>query len=139
MKDKIPLTFILSCLVILVGCAKKWNDNQEYMNYLASLIIECRTSQGSLPKNVDEVVSRLNVTLPNRGDLDGNPLFYGKIDNEAFMMRSYGVNRENDFGGGDDLDIYYIEGKPVNRLTFISFLKSYNNGLFWAIFGDQFR
>lgn len=121
------------------GGGRKWESNEQYLEYLSGLVLKYKASQGALPKNIDDAINKLDVRLPNRGDLNGNPLFYATVDNEAFMMRSYGANRQNDFGNSDDRDICYIGSKSVSRMEFINFIKKYKNGFYWDVYGDQFR
>jgi len=131
-----PLLFIL--LLLVAGCSK-WKTNEDYLNYLASLVIQYQNKHGAVPESFDQAHSESGVVLPNRGDKYGRGLAYVDFQPDAFMFRSYGENNQNDLGFGDDLDIYYIAGKKVPREALIAYLKSKKDSYYWDIYGSWFQ
>lgn len=115
---KILLAFL--SLFALVGCSSQWQTNEDYLDYLSSIVIRYQVKHGKISKDFGDVLRESKVILPNRGDIDGYPLVYYVFPPNSFMFRSYGKNRKDDKGLLDDLDVYYINGAKVNRREFIS-------------------
>ena len=127
-----------TCL-LLIGCSSQWSTNEEYLDYLASIVIDYQSKQGAVPESFENAHNASNVVLPNRGDKYGRTLVYFNFPPDAFMFRSYGTNQKDDLGFEDDLDVYYIKTKKTNRSNFISHIKTQNDPLQWEAFKTVFE
>jgi len=125
-------------MLVSSGCSK-WKTNEDYLDYLASLVIQYQNKKGSVPESFGQAHAESGVTLPNRGDKNGRSLAYVGFQPDAFMFRSYGENNKDDFGLGDDFDIYYIAEKKVTRETLITYLKIKKDSEYWYVYGSMFQ
>jgi hypothetical protein len=117
---KIKIFCVISSCLWLIGCSKLWQTNEEYLDYLSSIVIQYQLKHGVVPDNEDKALQESGITLFNRGDINGNSLAYFQLPPNSFMFRSYGRNLKNDKGLSDDLDVYYVNKKKVNRMEFVS-------------------
>lgn len=129
---------IVAAILAVSGCSK-WKTNEDYMSYLASLVLQYQNKHGAVPEYFELAHTESGVVLPNRGDKYGRGLAYVGFQPDAFMLRSYGENNQNDLGLGDDLDIYYIEGKRVSREDMIAHLKNNQESYYWEVYGSWFQ
>jgi hypothetical protein len=113
------LLTILFCFV-LFGCFRQWQTNEDYLDYLASIVIRYQDKHGKVPRVFEEAHEESGITLPNRGDINGGSLGYYALPPNAFMFRALGKNRKDDKGLADDLDIYYVNKAKVGRKEFIT-------------------
>ena len=67
--------------------------------------------------------NELETIYPNRELSDHHGFVYRSWGN-SFLIRSTGDNHMNEFGMGDDIDVYGIDGQFVSRDRIIKFLES---------------
>lgn len=129
---------ILFLPLLLVGCSR-WKTNEEYLDYLASIVLTFQVKHGMLPETFSIAHEDSGIILPNRGDRNGNSLVYVRFPPDAFVFRSYGRNNKDDNGSGDDLDIYYVRGKKANRDDFLVHAAAHTDPTRWDIYKGMFR
>jgi hypothetical protein len=129
---------LIFLLIFLAGCSSHWNTNEEYLDYLSSLVINYQSKYGKVPEGFDLAHQESGVTLTHKSDLDGNPLIYIDFQPNAFMFRSYGQNDRDDRGSVDDFDVYYVDKKKVTREVLISLLKNKSESFYWAAYSNLF-
>jgi hypothetical protein len=100
--------------------------NEEYVNYLASIVVQYQRKHGKAPEGFEMAHRESKIVLPHRGDKNG-ALVYRRIGDKAFFLRGYGRDRKDDLGLGDDTDVYYVEMKKVNREEFIQYVEQLEN------------
>jgi hypothetical protein len=132
------LISILALALLATSCSR-WRTNEEYLDYLASIVIQYQNKHGSFPEHFSVAHEDSGIILPNRGDKNGNGLIYLRFEPNCFMFRSYGANNKDDKGEGDDLDIYYIGGKKVGRTIFKDYVSKNTDPLFWSIYRELFK
>jgi hypothetical protein len=126
------LSFTVATLVIILlvlptflkGCSYP-GTNEEYMNYLASIVLQYQKKHGKVPEGFEIAHRESKIVLPNRGDKNGDPYVYRRVGSKAFFFRGYGRDGKNNLGLGDDTDVYYVETKKVNREEFIQYMEQY--------------
>jgi hypothetical protein len=131
-------TLILLTLA-LAACGTRWKTNEDYLDYLASIVLKYQSKHGNLPGGFETAHKDSGITLPNRGDKFGNSLAYYQFENRAFMFRSYGTNQKDDLGHNDDLDLYYLDGKKVKRVDMMAAVRTMPD-FRWevpSIFGEE--
>ncbi len=120
--------------LILTSCsARSKEENEKYIDYLASLVVAYRDRHGSLPDTFEQAHNDSGVSLRNRGDRYGGSLAYHKCGDRGFMFRAYGKNRTDDLGLGDDIDVYYLDRNRVTREVFVAYLKTEDHGHSWKV------
>jgi hypothetical protein len=126
--------------LVLASCSRgSREENETYVDHLASLVLRYQERHGSPPQGFEEAHKESGVALPNRGDKYGRPLIYIKCGDRGFMFRANGDNRKDDLGLGDDVDLYYLDGKRVAREEFIAYLKGIDHGDFWLTYRELFE
>jgi hypothetical protein len=125
----VALGLLLALGIAVVSCRSR--DNEAYIDSLASLVVRYQERHGSPPDGFETAHAESGVTLPNRGDAYGRALLYHKFGDRGFLFRAYGTNGKNDFGLGDDLDIYYLDRRRVPREAFIRYLQSLDHEMPW--------
>ena len=126
MKIRSIFVNIASLLIVpFIGCSKtnSKNSNEEYLKSLAGIIIECQAAKGRLPESIDEALQETHKMLKHRGDVNGYTIFYYRMDDSAFFIRSVGINQSDDKGMGDDVQVNLINGKYVSRDALIQYTK----------------
>ena len=85
--------------------------NEKYLKETLGLIIlDYAKKHGEVPENFEEAHDESGIVLPNRGDYFGQSLAYRKIGKMSFYLHSYGANRRDDGGKGDDIYVEYKSG-----------------------------
>jgi len=126
-------------LFAMAGCAdNRFKTNEEYLDYLASIVTTYQKKHGATPEQFDQALEESGLMLNHRGDLDGRHLSYFNFGEKAFMFRANGENRQSDLGLLDDTDVYFIEMKKVTRDEFIKYSKTNNGGMYWDACGFLF-
>ena len=124
-----PFLYKLTFFIVLLsfGCSKSndVDDNKDYLTSIASTILYFKSANGRLPESIDEALKFSGKVLLHRGDIHGSPVLYHKIDDNAFLIRSYGRNRVDEKGVGDDVQISLINGKGVSRDALIQYAKEH--------------
>lgn len=138
MKNRLRLASAALSVFLLLGCWQRFAGNQEYFTYLASLIESYEAKYGTNPDSIDDMLDKLKIRIPNRGDIHGNPLFYLRVNHSAYMLRSFGPNQTDDRGRRDDFSMYFIQGSEVDTELFIRYLKTYDRGLLWEVYSPLF-
>jgi hypothetical protein len=126
--------FVALGLSLVLGLALvSWRtrDNEAYIDDLASLVVRYQYRHESPPDGFEAALGESGVTLRNRGDAYGRSLAYYRFGDRGFMFRAYGANGEDNVGLGDDLDIYYLDGRRVSREAFIRYAQSLDHGNLW--------
>jgi len=122
----INIILILCILVlsggVLVSCSKrslktikneKALTNDRYIREtLGGIVLDYKKNHGIFPDGFSIAVQASGLKLPRRGDLEGNPILYQKLEN-GFRFVSYGQNRKFDNGDGDDMVYLYMNGDWV--------------------------
>lgn len=132
-----PLIIFLLPL-LLVACSR-WKTNEEYLDYLASIVLNYQVKHGKLPEHFSVAHDDSGIILPNRGDKNGNGLVYMQFPPNAFVFRSFGRNNKDDSGEGDDLDLYYVRGKKVTRKDFLSHAAAHTDPIRWDSYKAMIR
>jgi hypothetical protein len=120
------LTIILIALLAFLQGHSYPGTNEEYVNYLASIVVQYQKKHGKTPEGFEMAHRESKIVLPHRGDKNG-ALVYRRIGDKAFFFRGFGRDRKDDLGLGDDTDVYYVEMKKVNREEFIQYVEQLEN------------
>jgi hypothetical protein len=118
----IVIAFLLILPTFLKGSLYP-GTNEKYMDHIASIVLLYQKKHGKTPEGFEIAHRESKVVLPARGDRNGNPLRYERIDDKTFFFRSLGKNRKGDLGLGDDFDVYYINMEKVDQKEFIQYIK----------------
>lgn len=103
---------ILCCLTY-ESAASNRAKNQEYLERLARIINRYAEKNHRAPEIFDDALNGSWEMVPNRGDADGNNYSYLQIGDRAFVLKTLGANQKNDSGGGDDVQLNYLNGNSV--------------------------
>ncbi len=119
----------MAVLMVLVLVAGIWyqitkRSNPEYLRHIGGLLNECRTKTGKLPHSIEECLKELDVMLMHRGDANGNRLWFFRVDDDAFLLRSYGPNGKDNKGREDDVQVMYLNGKEVPERVLVEYFSS---------------
>jgi len=88
--------------------------NRRYLEYLGNIALQYAEEQGELPEYLSAALDRTGKKLPNRGDADGRGLVYIKLNENEFILRSFGIDGKNNEGGGDDIEVRFIVSSIQN-------------------------
>lgn len=112
------------CGLAYESAASNRTKNQKYLLRLSSIVNRYIEENHSTPASFDEAHACSGEMLPNRGDADGNPFVYIRLSDRIYLLRSYGSNRKDDFGSGDDVVLNYLQGNYVSSKELSSWIES---------------
>lgn len=121
---------LVSAVVVAVLCGLTYESaasnkakNQKYLQRLSSIVNRYIEKNHKVPDSFGEAFAASGEMLPNRGDADGNPLVYIRFSDRIYVMRSFGPNKKNDFGSGDDVVLNYLNGNYVSSKELSSWIE----------------
>jgi len=140
MKSKIQFSVfsVCACLIAFSCSNRSVKDNQSYLVRIADVVIESKRTLGRLPGSIDEALENSKRKLPHRGDINGRMVHYLNLGNRAFIIRSVGLNRKDEGGAGDDVQLNFADEMQVSLEELSRFLKANDPGI-WEIFPEIFN
>jgi hypothetical protein len=127
------ISFLAFASLFACGRRASLSENRQYLIGIASHLNRYKELKGDYPASLDECLKQLNIMLPHRGDANGKTLYYYRFGNEACMLRSVGRNGRDERGQGDDLDIYLVKGKEVDRKGVLEYARKEGGDILTAI------
>lgn len=115
-KDSLVWVVVIGilCCFTYESAASNKRKNQKYLENFAGLINRFSEKNGRPPTNVEEALKAAGQMPMNRGDADGNNYSYIRLSDRIYIMRTAGANQKNDAGGGDDVELNYLNGNSVS-------------------------
>ena len=106
------------------SAASNKSKNQKYLQRLSVIVNRYIEKNHKVPETFGKALDGSGELLPNRGDADGNSLMYIRFSDRIYLLRSFGSNRKNEFGSGDDAVVNYLNGNYVSSKELTSWIES---------------